>query len=311
MSSRSRRRGTVSRGTVVTCPRIFVSDALAETLREQGGFDEVVELSALEARLEAAPVEQVTICYRTAADFVALRSAEGATPSAALGEWMVVARRIERLVSAHGFLIKLLDLGLLGSAGSVYAAYLDMPAEALTACAPTMNLDPMERRLAGMYVAESTDSAALEAALDSSVVRLVNEAAGRGADAGAVMARYRELLAAEERLEQAETQIRRLRTRVESVEEVARNEREHAQEMNEAIQRELESCHRQQRALELRLMSLEQDRDTAEQRAHDISVRAEQAEVYANELHSWREELRRSISYRLIAPLRRLRGSFK
>lgn len=56
-------------------------------------------------------------------------------------------------------------------------------------------------------------------------------------------------------------------------------------------------------------MSLEQDRDMADQRAREIGVRAERAEVYANELHTWREDMRRSLSYRLIAPLRRLRGS--
>ncbi len=309
MSTRSRKRATVSRETLVCCPRLFVSDALAATLREDGGFDDAVELSTLPARLEASSVEQVTICFRSAADFVALRAAEGAAPAAALGEWMVVARRIERLLAGHGPVIKLLDVDMLGSAASVYAAYLEVPVEALAASAAVANIDPMERRFAAMYVAENAESATLEAALDGQVVRLVNETASKGADAASVMARYRQLLAAEERFEEAEAQIRRLKNRMETVEEVASNEREHALEMNEAIQRELETCHVQQRSLELRLMSLEQDRDMADQRAREIGVRAERAEVYANELHTWREDMRRSLSYRLIAPLRRLRGS--
>lgn len=309
MARQSRKKSILHRGKLLSCPRLFVSDHLAERLQADGGFDEVVDLSALGGRLEAEPVEQVTICYRTASDFVAARTAEGASPTAALGEWMVVARRIERLVSSHGSVIRLLDVDLLGSAASVYAAYLEMPVDALAAAAPADRADPMDRRLAGMYVAENAESAALEETLDALVVRLVNEASNPGADAGSVLARYRELLAAEERLEQAEAQIQRLRTRVETVGEVARNEREHALEMNEAIQRELETCHVQQRSLELRLMSLEQERDRAEQRAHELRVRAEQAEVYASELHSWREEMRRSLSYRLISPLRRLRGS--
>jgi hypothetical protein len=85
---------------------------------------------------------------------------------------------------------------------------------------------------------------------------------------------------------------------------VAQSEREHAQEMNEAIQRELEACHVQQRSLEMRLMSLEEDRDAAVYRASD-------AERRAYELQAWQDGTIRSITYRVMAPLRRLRAVLK